>query len=44
LAETHARDIQRLKNIKIAQWMHIQNLESDNAMKASAIQDLQGKI
>jgi hypothetical protein len=44
MAETHARDMHKLEDIINAQGMQIQKLESDNAMKDSAIQDLQGKI
>ncbi|XP_060567980.1 multimerin-2-like [Ruditapes philippinarum] len=44
MTETHARDIQRLEDIINAQGMQTQKLESENAMKDSAIQDLQGKI
>ncbi|XP_060567975.1 complement C1q tumor necrosis factor-related protein 3-like [Ruditapes philippinarum] len=44
MAETHARDMHKLEEIINAQGMQIQKLESDNAMKDSAIQDLQGKI
>jgi 3-methyladenine DNA glycosylase AlkC len=44
MAETHARDMHRLDDIIKAQGMQIQKLESDNAMKDFAIQDLQEKL